>query len=900
MSNKLYMSSLAVALLTSGVSFSGPVNAQESRAIDNIVVTAQKREESLQEVPVSISAFDVEALDNRDIDGFADLSQFTPGLVTYPAAANSNGFRIFMRGIGTGDPQHGLDSKVAMYVDGMYMGKIIGIAFDSPDLARAEVLKGPQGSLYGRNAVAGAINLISAKPNPDEYFGKIEAGFGSFGQRELQGYVNIPLDDSSAIRLSAYHSEHDGWVENKGLGENFAASDKVGYRFSYLNEVNDSLTVNFSADYGEMENTPLYYQSVPDGTYQPAEPSRFGFAGVVTPRFGRQDTANSLQNVGRGTMENMGVSLTVEYDIADNHKVKFNAGFRSQDGERAVSLQPDVGQIDAVSVGSGPYLGDTVPGVSLGLNAITGGYVFNPQSGDGLMTLGLNNPLFLSGQVANNGFVPFRQDFYAALSAPMTDFYNSISTGPDDHEQTQFEITFTGDVMDGKLEYTAGLYYLNEDTATNRDIDGGYASRTDASAFADLGNLLGACSPLLPQYAGRQDLFVQGCTTAAARTRRGSGLPLIVDTDALAAYSQLTYHLQDNLRITAGIRVSDEEKDVIQQPHSPLMVDNRDLLGNIIPTNIASTSFDSTDPTFMIEYDFNDDTMLYVSRTESFRAGGFNETAGSLPENTTDAQGNFILARCNPNETGPRRSYGCDLVFDPEEITAYEIGVKSTFNDGRTRLNIAAFQYELENEQFNVPKEPFVATNRAIVNTSAEMEGFEFDFVHLIGDSFTISGNAAYTDVQNDPVVNPYLCQVAPGFQTSLSPVTGACPPGVPNVVDLREDPLGVPEWQYSVSLDYNTQINDRLEMYAHINLNHKDDHLSSQNEGNDAHDLINANVRFNYELSNGNSAFLKLWGKNITDEEYRIDGIGFRALSYDVFVFGEPASYGVSMGMNF
>ena len=894
MSNKLYMSSLAVALLTSGVSFSGPVNAQESRAIDNIVVTAQKREESLQEVPVSISAFDVEALDNRDIDGFADLSQFTPGLVTYPAAANSNGFRIFMRGIGTGDPQHGLDSKVAMYVDGMYMGKIIGIAFDSPDLARAEVLKGPQGSLYGRNAVAGAINLISAKPNPDEYFGKIEAGFGSFGQRELQGYVNIPLDDSSAIRLSAYHSEHDGWVENKGLGENFAASDKVGYRFSYLNEVNDSLTVNFSADYGEMENTPLYYQAVPDGTYQPAQPSQFGFAGVVTPRFGRQDTANSLQFVNRGTMENMGVSLTVEYDIADNHKVKFNAGFRSQDGERAVSLQPDVGQIDAVSVGSGPYLGDTVPGVSLGLNAITGGYVFNPQSGGGLMTLGLNNPLFLGGQVPNNGFVPFRPDFYAALSAPMTDFYNSLSTGPDDHEQTQFEITFTGDVMDGKLEYTAGLYYLNEDTATNRDVDGGYASRTDASAFADLGTLLGACNPQL--YGGPGAAFVQGCTTAAARTRRGSGLPLIVDTDALAAYSQLTYHLQDNLRITAGIRVSDEEKDVIQQPHSPLMVDNRDLLGNIIPTNIASTSFDSTDPTFMIEYDFNDDTMLYVSRTESFRAGGFNETAGSLPENTTDAQGNFILARCNPGETGPRRSYGCDLVFDPEEITAYEIGVKSTFNDGRTRLNIAAFQYELENEQFNVPKEPLVATNRAIVNTTAEMEGFEFDFVHLIGDNFTISGNAAYTDVQNDPVVNPYLCQLTPAFQQQIA----LCPPGTPLVVDLREDPLGVPEWQYSVSLDYNTQISDRLEMYAHINLNHKDDHLSSQDEGNDAHDLINANVRFNYELSNGKSAFLKFWGKNITDEEYRIDGIGFRALAYDVFVFGEPASYGVSMGMNF
>ena len=152
-----------------------------------------------------------------------------------------------------------------------------------------------------------------------------------------------------------------------------------------------------------MENTPLYYQSVPDGTYQPAEPSLFGFAGVVTPRFGRQDTANSLQNVNRGTMENMGVSLTVEYDIADNHKVKFNAGFRSQDGERAVSFQPDTGQIDAVSVGSGPYLGAVVPGVSLGLNAITGGYVFK-QSGGGLIRS--KQPIILGGQVPNNGFVP--------------------------------------------------------------------------------------------------------------------------------------------------------------------------------------------------------------------------------------------------------------------------------------------------------------------------------------------------------------------------------------------------------------------------------------------------------------------------------------------------------------
>ncbi len=866
-------------LLPTGLAAQGA--GKSPRVIDNIVVTAQKREESLQDVPISISAFDTEALEVRDIDGFADLSQFTPGLVTYPAAANSNGFRIFMRGIGTGDPQHGLDSKVALYVDGMYMGKTIGIAFDSPDLARAEVLKGPQGSLYGRNAVAGAINLISAKPNPDEYIGKVEIGFGSFSQREAKGYVNIPLNESSAVRLSAYYSEHGGWVENTGLGENFAATDKVGYRFAYLNEVSDKLTLNFAADYNNMENTPLYYQSVPDGAYQPLQESRLGFAAVITPRNGRQDTVNSLQNVGRGEIETMGVSLTADYDFDDNHNVKFKVGYRSQDGERAVSLQPDVGQFAAVQVGSGPYLGDTVPGVSLGLNAITGGYNFNPRRGGGILTFGVDNPIFLSGQVPYNGFIPFRDGFYDLMTTPMTDFYNSISKGPDDHEQYQVEVTFTGSVLDGLVDYTAGLYYLNEDTATNRNLNGGYRNPRDAQIFTHVAPALGVCVPGL--YSNTQD-YVAACTRAFGNLRQGSGLPLIVETDAMAAYSQFTYHMRDDLRLTAGLRISEESKDSVQQPFSPVFGDNYDLLGNLIPQNVASVSFDSVDPTFMVEYDFNEDTLLYASRTESFRAGGFNETASSVRE--------------------PNLTYGEDFVFNPEEITAYEIGVKSTFNDGRTQLNVAVFQYELDNEQFNVPKDPNIGTIRSIVNTNSEMEGFEFDFVHLIGDSLTLSGNLAYTDVQNEPTVNPFLCLVSVERNGMPVDVQFSCDDpravGAPNVVDLRSQPLGAPDLAYSLSLDYTRQLSDRLDMYAHINLSHKDDHISSQDEGNDEHDLVNVNVKFNYELSNGRTAFAKIWGKNITDEEYRIDGIGFRALSYDVFVFGEPASYGMSVGMNF
>ena len=862
MSKKLSNSLLAMTVGLTGMMASGHALAQGARVVDNIVVTAQKREESLQDVPISISAFDAEALETRDIDGFADLSQFSPGLVTYPAAANSNGFRVFVRGIGTGDPQHGLDSKAAMYVDGVYLGKIIGLAFDSPDLERAEVLKGPQGSLYGRNAVAGAINLISAKPNPDEYFGKFSVGVGSFGKRKAEGYVNVPINDTSAFRVSAYYDVNDGWVDNKGIGENFAASDKTGYRFSYLNDVSDRLTISAAVDYTETENTPLYYQSMPETEFPGV--SSFGFEGVVTPKSGRSDTANTLSETGRGTLDQLGVSIVADYEINDNHNMKINIGYREQDGSRAVQLLPDVNQIEAFDMTT----------FTAGLNAVVGGFPFGTGGYTDIIT-GLG-----AGQ-SPTGFIPFRNDFYTFMAQEATTMYGSpSSTGPDDHSQYSFEVTFTGSLMDDKVDYTAGLYYFDEDTATNRDLDGGYRLLTDASWLSDAAAALEACDPSIYASLPPADqglALVAGCTNAFANARQSSAQPLIIETQAMAAYAQLTYHVQDNLRVTGGLRISDEEKDGTQQPLSPGLGDNLNLLGQVIPRNIASTSFDSVDPTIIVEYDATDDLMIYASRTESFRAGGFNETASALPDATL--------------------GYGEDFVFQPEEITAYELGFKSEFLEGRARLNGAVYYYELDDEQFNVPKDPILATSRAIVNTASEYQGAEIDFVYLLGENFTFSGNVAYTEVESEATVNPYLCIPAgqtEGIQCSLAPA------GSPNVIDLREQPIGAPEWAYTLAVDYQNQLTDRMDMRVHVDVSHKDERIASQDEMLDAHDIVNANVRFDYELSNGKNAFLNFWARNVFDQSYRIDGIGFRPIAYDVYVFGEPRSVGMTMGMNF
>jgi len=210
MSSGTFKGLSGLALSVSFLALSAPATAQ----LSDIVVTAQKREQSLQDVPIAITAFDIEALETNRITGLQDIGRVTPGVYVTPNSADQNGVQINIRGIGILDPQIGQDGRVAIYQDGVYIGKTQGLAFDLPDLARVEVLKGPQGTLYGRNTVGGSVNLISARPDPDAgWSGKLSAEYGNFNHKKLNGAINIPLADTAAARISGYLLDRDGWVE---------------------------------------------------------------------------------------------------------------------------------------------------------------------------------------------------------------------------------------------------------------------------------------------------------------------------------------------------------------------------------------------------------------------------------------------------------------------------------------------------------------------------------------------------------------------------------------------------------------------------------------------------------------------------------------------------------------
>ena len=688
----------ALAISTSFLAMSAPAFAQ----LDEIIVTATKTEESLQDVSASITAFDANLLETYRIEGLEDIAQFTPGLYTYPAAANSNGVRIALRGVGTFDPQLGLDSKVAVYTDGVYMGKVVGLAFDSPDLERVEVLKGPQGTLYGRNAVAGAINLISKAPDPSDTYGKVNASFGNYGAVTVKGAANFAINDKAAIRISGQHGERDGWVENNGPGNDWSGYDRQGVRAAIGIDVTPDINVQLAADYNKSTNDSHFYQSfdiscpLPDQC-QDSPGTIFG-ASVQNPTNERLEEFTAFSEVGDGFAKHEGLSATIDWkDIVKGHDLKVQGSWRGMDSERYVSLNPmsDPAIIEAIL---------NTP------QASQGGFSLN-------QVLQIFVPVFAGPTLRSDyaNFVP---------RSPITGLFQSPegerSPTVDGHSQYSFETTSTGSFSDGKIDYTAGIYAFEEDTSTG--VSGN--NQGDAQDYLDL---LGVLRLLT---APREDLLA-----GLEQIRFSTGNTLDILTQAYAVYGQVTYHVSDDFRLIGGLRYSDETKKGVQQNHSPFFRDEFDLLGNpILPTG-GKLSFTSLDPQAVVEYDVSDDVMLYASYSEAFRSGGFNASASQIPE--------------------AGQPFAEDFTFDPEEITSYETGFKGEFMEGKFRLNASAFYYDIPNQQVTVSIDPVISTKRAIVNVESEVYGIEAETAFALSDGLTASASMTYLGGKIGDTISP-------------------------------------------------------------------------------------------------------------------------------------------------
>lgn len=193
-----------------------PAVAQQS-TLEEVVVTARHRDERLQDVPISIAALSADSLAERQIDSTERLSQVAPNVQFSPVApssGNSSSSSIFIRGVGQTDFIASTDPGVGFYVDGVYFARASGTAVTVLDVERIEVLRGPQGTLFGRNTVGGAIQIIAKKPSLDEFQGKASVALGRFERRDATVVLNVPVADTFGIRLAAQSRSREGYVRN--------------------------------------------------------------------------------------------------------------------------------------------------------------------------------------------------------------------------------------------------------------------------------------------------------------------------------------------------------------------------------------------------------------------------------------------------------------------------------------------------------------------------------------------------------------------------------------------------------------------------------------------------------------------------------------------------------------
>jgi len=355
-------SAASLALLASPLTtITSPVYASDF--LEEVVVTARKREESVQDTPIAISAFTGEGLELRGVDDLSGLNNFAPNLVLRQSPNNSGvtNAAVYIRGIGQNDFTPVSDPGVGIYVDGVYLGRSVGAVLDLVDVERVEVLRGPQGTLFGRNTIGGAVSLTSKTP-AEEFGGKIDVKVGTDDRRDIKASFDLPISDTLLTRISLASFQQDGYVTRVGDGKDLGDDNTKAARFTALWLASDDLKITVSGDYSkDDENGPalvltgmeplnfgaavggppsqvLWQNTINSGVAGPPNacflPANLNNPGCFNQRY--IQSAGGNKNFGtdptESDLESWGLSATFDWNITDDLTFKSITAYREFDG----------------------------------------------------------------------------------------------------------------------------------------------------------------------------------------------------------------------------------------------------------------------------------------------------------------------------------------------------------------------------------------------------------------------------------------------------------------------------------------------------------------------------------------------------------------------------------------
>lgn len=330
----LFISTLCVVATSAGALLLAPqpVQAQDEPAatLDEIITTARRRAESLQTVPIAVSALSGQQLADVGAADISEIQSWVPNLSIYPGRNQSTTLTAFVRGIGQADPLWGVDPGVGMYLDDVYIARPQGALLDIFDVARIEVLRGPQGTLYGKNTIGGAIKYVSA-PLSDEFSASVGATVGEHGTQDFKASIGGALVEGKLrAKLAGAVMTHDGYGKNLVTGKDMSAKDTTAVRLALEWLPSDNVMLKLAYDRTEDDGTPKGYERLE------ANPNCPSFGIECDPLPNRFDVENGLAPAN-GT-DSDGVSLTIQWDINDAWTFKSITADRESDTNNSIDF----------------------------------------------------------------------------------------------------------------------------------------------------------------------------------------------------------------------------------------------------------------------------------------------------------------------------------------------------------------------------------------------------------------------------------------------------------------------------------------------------------------------------------------------------------------------------------
>lgn len=815
-----------ILALSSGLYSSVPAFAQDgasSKEDIEIISISRKRPESLQEVPIAITALSEKVIESAGIERPGDAIGLIPN-ITMVDTANVGDTQVTIRGIvSTRDAE----STFAYVVDGVLMTNPNGFNEELFDVAQIEVLKGPQGALYGRNAVSGAI-IVTTKEPSDEFEGKFKLGLANNNTNKISGVVSGPLSETVRGRLSISHNSTDGHYSNTFTG----ANDSVDYledtniRGRLVWDASDILKLDFRASVSDVEGGAINYNA---NFALPSFESAF-----VQPAY---------------------FSDVNEHDFIFGFNVP---GVNEQSTvEASLKAELDLDGYDVTAVLAYNDLEETL--LSDGTSASFYGYEITDQCQTDRATLN-NAPAALGGADRTDLFGEFFAPF--GVFAPGVEFtgvYGPFTpTACDGYQfqersQSDFsgELRFTSDSETDDLRWIAGLYFAE----IERDVVVAYG--------ADTGQGFLAQAYVPPTGPNPTDLLFDDT----------------FDTSVLSVFGQIEYDFNEKWELSVALRYDHESRDVSNNvPNvtaSGLNVNTfvDGVLGPINPAFNAnpdgipdrSTSFSHWQPKVTLGYEASDTWNWYASYGVGFRSGGFNSIG-------TEATLDFWF---NANGDGsPGDSVDAQLLvtdeYDKEVTTNIELGFKSSFLDNTVKLNAAVFNTKVEDNQFfEFFAGPFGLLRSVTTIDELSIQGFEMDISAQLTEDLSLFAGVGLIDSEikenkNRPLSVGNSAPQSPDETYTL---------GVNWDYSLTEDLVLTArlDWQYVGETNFHTlqggedtptiwdffgTLGGGVPPGPHA--------VNFSNASRDAYDTLN--LRISLDSENWTVA---LWSKNLTDENY-------------------------------